>query len=202
MVDETLETQQDELEGLTDRERRFVIAYTGECFGNVYQSALAAGHTGKNGGPFQAGWRYLHESRYVKVQEAIKVRMRRLAMDGEEITARFGDIARANMDDFASVDEAGELRIDWKKAEHAKAIGRLKKLSVAEKYYPAKDGEAKEERVQERRVTFELVDRQAALDKLAQMAGLLKGEGANDAAAMLAALLAQGSKTEGGTPAA
>jgi hypothetical protein len=117
-------------------------------------------------------------------------------MGNEEILIRFADQARASMADFLAVDDAGELQIDWARAEHAGQFPRIKKLTVHERFFAGKEPRA--ERLADRRITFELVDTQAALGKLAEMAGLLKGDNSEADAAARALMMLLG----GGPPVA
>jgi phage terminase small subunit len=141
-------------ERLTDKQKRFVVAYVGEanCCG-----AEAARLAGYNGRSRQAAWDLLNGRTKQDIRAAIDEKLREQAIGSEEILARLSVQARGNIKMVLTED--GELpeKLDALSWEQAAVI---KKFSVRK----SKGGTT---------VTVELHDSQAALLALARRWGLM-----------------------------
>jgi hypothetical protein len=141
-------------ERLTDKQRRFVLAYIGPANCNGAEAARIAGYNGRSR---QAAWDLLNGRTKQDIRAAINELLREQALGAEEILARLSVQARGNIKMVLTED--GELpeRLDALSWEQAAVI---KKFSVKK----TKEGKT---------VTVELHDSQAALLALARRFGML-----------------------------
>lgn len=139
---------------LTPKQEKFVAAYVGPANGNATEAAALAGYSGDRDTLKVTGSRTLSNS---NVQSKVE---RALAKyDTDKVIERLAQHAEADMGEFITVDQDGAFQFDLKNAK-AKGLTRLiKKL----KHDPETGAPV-----------IELVDQQAALDKLAKMHGLYK----------------------------
>lgn len=146
-------------DGLTLKERRFAKAYVGPAAGNATKAAALAGYNAENRNSLAVTAH--HVLRKPNVQRAIARRLNRRGGGPAETRAGIVELARVNMADFVTVDEAGKVQLDLKRAYDAAALGAVKKVTVR----PTPDGQ---------QVTIETYNRLEALATMAKIHGTLK----------------------------
>ena len=156
------------LPSLNLRQQRFIEAYLTNG-GNATEAARAAGYSAKSEGSLRAtASRALTN---VNLAAVLRERLRAQGMGPEEVLWRLGEHATASMADFLSV-EGGLVRVDLVQARERGRLGLVKKLKITRYNITRPDGSSEESE----RVELELVDSQAALDKLARAQGLYKDQ--------------------------
>jgi phage terminase small subunit len=145
--------------GLTLKQRRFVKAYVGTAAGNSTKAAEMAGYNAAN----RNALRVTAHGVLMKpnVQRAIARQLNRRGGGKAETRAGIVELARVNMADFAAVDEAGNVKLDLRRAYEGAAMGSVKKIIVR----PTPEGQ---------QVTIETYNRLEALQTLAKIHGTLK----------------------------
>lgn len=83
-----------DLEGLTDRQKVFVLAYVGECAFNATQAAKAAGYGGDDNTLASTGWDNLRKP---EIAAFVREYLGAKAATAEECLARLTSRARATM---------------------------------------------------------------------------------------------------------
>lgn len=143
-------------DGLTIMQRAFVEAITGSCFGNATKAAIKAGYR-------ESSARFVAAENLSKpnIQRAISHALSKMYRTPEWAKNQLFDLAGGSMANFLTVQEDGKIRVDWKKANEAGAIGQIKKIS-----FDPNTGEPK----------IELYDRVKALEILLKLHGLLKDQ--------------------------
>lgn len=136
------------MSALNPRQRAFVEAYLKSW--NATHAAIHAGYSSKTAR--QQASRLLSN---VNITELIEQRLAQLKMSGNEALARLSDIARGDISDFMTITEAA-AGIDFETALKNGKMHLLKKITF---------GKGK--------VTFEMYDKQAALNTIAKHHGLL-----------------------------
>lgn len=132
----------------TDKQQAFINEYL-KCW-NATEAALRAGYSKRTA-------RSIGHENLTKpdIAKEISKRIEEMVMSADEALASLSDIARGDLSDFFDI--AGKLPIiNFEKAAHANALGLLKKIKF-------KDGE----------ISFELYDKQRALETVAKHHGLL-----------------------------
>jgi phage terminase small subunit len=143
---------------LTDRQKRFVDFYI--KYWNGAKAARLAGYSKDNARIIAA-----QNLTNLNIRAIINARAALFVADEGEISTRLTTFARGSLKSFLDTD--GNLSID----PNSKAVDLIKKIKVT------KTITRKDDFVTERTTTeLEIEDRQAALDKLARMRGLYKGE--------------------------
>lgn len=133
---------------LSPKQQAFVNEYL-LCW-NASKAAIKAGYSERTA--YSQGSRLLKN---VEIIEAIQHRMAELKMSADETLVGLSDIARGDMSDFFTV--YGKVPvIDFQKAKENGKLGLIKKLSL-------KEGE----------ISFELYDKQGALNTMAKHHGLV-----------------------------
>lgn len=133
---------------LTNKQQVFINEYL-KCW-NATHAAIQAGYSTKTAR--QQASRLLSN---VNVAGEIEQRLAQLKMSGNEALARLSDIARSDISDFVEV-QAGLPVIDFDKAEKAGKLHLLKKITYGKGT-----------------ISFEVYDKQAALNTIARHHGLL-----------------------------
>jgi hypothetical protein len=154
-------------DGLNMRRRAFVEHITGDCFGNAPKAAERAGYAADNRNALIAAASRL--LRFVKVQEAIRVRLAAANLSADWTRRAIASYASASMEMFLSVDEDGTPRMDWKKAAACGAIGQVREFR--EKRVEMGETVVSVEQ------TFKIRDPIRALEILAKMHGLIDSGG-------------------------
>lgn len=113
-------------DGLTLRQHNFVTALVGPAGGNLTKAAEMAGYKSDNRIA-------LRSSAYVvlnnpNVQEAIARAFARRRMTPEWTKERLVEIASSSMRNFMTVNEAGEMSVNWKLAAENGAIGQIREI--------------------------------------------------------------------------
>jgi phage terminase small subunit len=136
------------MSGLTDKQQAFINAYL-TCW-NATKAAIKAGYA-ESTARSQAS-RLLAN---VNISEAIRQRIEEQKISADETLLSLAEIARGDMSDFFSV--YGKVPVlDFEKAQKNGKLGLIKKLSMKP------DG-----------ISFELYDKQAALNTFAKHHGLI-----------------------------
>lgn len=139
--------------GLTPMQVLFVRAYLSNGY-NGTQAAKTAGYRGNQNTLGVVAHENLNKP---KIDAVIKAHLNKTGMSPDEVLARIGDIARADMTDFWDIDEEGFPRFNIKRAFEEGKGHLIKTLKL-----------------QKTGLTFELHDKQTALTTLAKHHGLLK----------------------------
>ena len=133
---------------LTSKQQAFIAAYLQSW--NATHAAIQAGYSTKTAR--QQASRLLSN---VNVAEEIEQKLAQLKMSGNEALARLSDIARGDLSDFVEV-HGGVPVIDFEKAKQADKLHLLKKITYGKGT-----------------ISFEMYDKQAALNTIAKHHGLL-----------------------------
>lgn len=151
---------------LTLRQRAFVLAYTGQHFGNATRSAMAAGYQGSYGSVAVTAHNLLKNA---KIQAAIEQIFQSQVMTSNEARARLSRMARGQMGDFLNPEDPRE--IDLERAAQAGALDLVKRVKTRRVVTSTRD-----ETVETVTVELELHDPQAAIDKLLRSSGAYKDQ--------------------------
>lgn len=151
---------------LTLRQRAFVLAYTGQYFGNATRSAMAAGYQGSYGTVAVTAHNLLKNA---KIQAAIEQIFQAQVMTSTEARARLSRMARGQMGDFLNPEDPRE--IDMERAAQAGALDLVRRVKTRRVVTSTKD-----ETVETVTVELELHDPQAAIDKLLRTSGAYKDQ--------------------------
>lgn len=151
-------------EGLTIRQRLFVMAITGPDIANATAAAERAGYQADNRDSLKVTASRLLT--YANVQRAIATELGKKASSPEWAENRAFYHARADMANFLSVDDTGEPRFDWAKAAASGAIGHVREYK--EDGIDGDGGPAVIKR------SFKLIDPQKALETVLRLHGKLK----------------------------
>lgn len=136
------------MSNLTDKQQAFINEYL-QCW-NATEAALKAGYSERSAQ--QIGSENLSKPVIV---EQIRFRLNEMTMSADEALVSLSDIARGDISDFFDV--AGKLPIiNFDKAKEAGKLGLIKKVTF-------KNGQ----------ISFELYDKQRALETVAKHHGLL-----------------------------
>jgi phage terminase small subunit len=152
---------------MTPRRRRFVEEYLVDL--NARAAARRTGFSETSG-----GCKRLMKDPDVlaAIAAAMAERSRRTRITADAVLAELGRIGFANMLDYMSPGEDGDLFVDLK------ALDRDKAAAIAEVVVEDfKDGRTKDAR-EVRRVKFKLLDKRAALVDLGKHLGMFGGSGA------------------------
>lgn len=133
---------------LNPRQQAFIAEYLQSW--NATSAAIQAGYSEKTAR--QQASRLLSN---VNISKEIEQRVAVLKMSGDEALARLSDIARGDIADFLSIDNEA-TGLDFVKARNAGKLHLIKKITF---------GKGK--------VSFEMYDKQAALNTIAKHHGLL-----------------------------
>lgn len=133
---------------LNPKQQAFIAAYLQSW--NATHAAIQAGYSEKTAR--QQASRLLS---HVNVAEEIEQRLVQLKMSGNEALARLSDIARGDISDFMTITDES-TGFDFEKALKNGKMHLLKKITL---------GKGK--------ITFEMYDKQAALNTIAKHHGLL-----------------------------
>jgi phage terminase small subunit len=104
---------------LTGKRKLFIEEYL-RCW-NASEAARRAGYAH----PGSEGHRLLKND---EIRDEVAARLSAKAMEADEVLGRLGDMARATIEDFITVDENGETYIDLRKAEEAGKLHLIKRL--------------------------------------------------------------------------
>lgn len=153
---------------LSPYEKRFVDAYCGSAKFNQTRAAMAAGACRKTSAHVIGHGVFYRPN----VQAAVKRRLEALAMSEAEITARFSEIGRGDLNHFLTFDESrGTFDINLSTPEAQAFMFLLKKIKQTEEVIES-SGEGDDFRYQ-RRTEIELHDVLKALDSLAKVRGMM-----------------------------
>jgi phage terminase small subunit len=133
---------------LTDKQQAFISEYL-KCW-NATKAALQAGYSEKSAR--QIGAENLSKP---YIADEIQHRISEMKMSADEAITSLADIARGSMSDFIKV-QAGVPIIDFEKAERNGKLHLLKKITYGKGT-----------------ISFEMYDKQAALNTIAKHHGLL-----------------------------
>lgn len=136
--------------GLSTKQTAFVEHYLRVW--NAAEAARLAGYSDATAR--QQGSRLLTN---VDIQTAVSARLDELKMSADEVLTRLADIARGDMADFVTLDNAGEPQLNLTKAQTANKLKLVKKFKRTRRTF----GEMVETQVE-----IELYDAQAALNTL------------------------------------
>jgi phage terminase small subunit len=103
------------LESLTERERAFVLAYTGEARLNAMEAARIAGYAN----PSANAWAI---RRREDVAKAIEERLRSRHLTADEVLDEIAEVARQDLSRFITVNSRGQVALDFKKAKESGAL--------------------------------------------------------------------------------
>lgn len=110
----------------TFKQQAFIEAYCGTANGNATEAARRAGYSV----PMQEGHRLL---RNAKVKAEIDRHLNEKALAANEVLARLADMARASIDDVATVDpKTGEIKFDFLKAAENGKLHLISEISFTE----------------------------------------------------------------------
>ena len=156
------------LEGLTQKQRMFVIHYAASS--NAVRAAEQAGYGGSYG-----TLRSIASENLTKpnIREAVNSLLADSVMSETEALARLSDEARSDIGDFFDADESGYIRLNLHEAK-AKGLSHLLKR-VKTKNATTTDKEGNETHRQE--IEFEMYDAQAAKDKILRALGMYGAPG-------------------------
>lgn len=133
---------------LTDKQKAFIDAYLTTW--NATKAAIKAGYAESTA--YSQGSRLL---KHVEIAEAIRQRIEESKLSADETLLSLAEIARGDMSDFFTV--YGRVPVlDFEKAQRNGKLGLIKKLTM-------KDDS----------ISFELYDKQSALNTFAKHHGLL-----------------------------
>lgn len=133
---------------LTDKQQAFVNAYLTTW--NATKAAIKAGYAETTA--YSQGSRLL---KHAEISEAIRQRIEESKLSADETLLSLAEIARGDMSDFFTV--YGKVPVlDFEKAKNNGKLGLIKKLTMKEDS-----------------ISFELYDKQAALNTFAKHHGLL-----------------------------
>lgn len=142
---------EDNPDGLTVKQRRFILAFCGEANGNATEAARITGYACPN----VQGAQNLANPR---IRAAVDRHLSEKALASNEVLARLADMARASIADVATVDEeSGTIRFDWRRARREGKLHLIAELAFTEAGPKVK-----------------LHDAQAALVQLGRYHGLFK----------------------------
>lgn len=133
---------------LTDKQQAFIAEYL-KCW-NATKAALQAGYSPKSAR--QTGSENLSKP---YIADEIKARIAEMKMSGDEALVRLAEIARGDIEDFLTID-TDATGLDFVKAQKAGKIHLLKKITFGKTT-----------------ISFEMYDKQAALNTIAKHHGLL-----------------------------
>lgn len=136
------------MSSLTDKQTAFINHYL-QCW-NATEAALKAGYS-ENTARQQAS-RLLSN---VNIAEEIRHRLDAMKMSADEALVGLSDIARGDLSDFIKI-QAGLPVIDFNKAKESNKLHLLKKITYSKGT-----------------ISFELYDKQSALNTIAKHHGLL-----------------------------
>lgn len=156
-------------DGLSIRQKEFVLAITGPACGNATKAAEMAGYAAENRLALQVTASRLLSN--AMVQEAIATALTKRRATPEWAKAGLIDLARSTMANFVSVDANGKPKLDFAKAAAAGALGHIKEFTAD--ILPGSAGELDEVI----RCKIKVHDRIAALGMLLKMHGLLSDGG-------------------------
>jgi hypothetical protein len=114
-------------EGLTRRQKLFVLALAGPAAGVGWPPAQMAGYRDDNYDSLKVTASQILT--YPNVQAAVAREMARKLMTPEWATNRLFELASSSMRNFLSVDAEGNMSVDWKKAAEAGAIGQIAEIN-------------------------------------------------------------------------
>lgn len=151
-----------ELDGLTIRQKRFVLAMVGPATGNATRAAALAGYN-------QANRKAMHVTAFVtlsnpRVQAALARAFAQQNYSPEWAKAGLMDLASSSLANFLTVNADGVTEIDFVKAAEAGALGQIK-----EYHEEAIKMDGSPASVLKR--TIRLHDRRAALETLLKIDG-------------------------------
>lgn len=152
-------------EGLTIRQRAFVVAITGPAAGNATKAAEMAGYAAENRNSLKSTASRLLT--FADVAEAISKAWARKRYSPQWTRDRIMEIASVSMNNFESVNEDGEIVTDFRKAAARGAIGQIREIEET----ILSDGEDGTPRVIKRK--FKLHNPDPAIALLAKMQGLI-----------------------------
>lgn len=150
------------LDDLTERQRRFALAYAANPNGTT--AAREAGYSGDDNALAAAASRLL---RNVKVRGAVDSLLSDFVMSKEEALSRLSDEARGDIGDFIEEDEHGHLNLTMRKAQD-RGLTRLLKKVKTRTTTTTQDGKTETTQT----VEFEMYDAQAAKDKVLKAHGV------------------------------
>jgi phage terminase small subunit len=153
-------------DGLTMLQRAFVEHLTTDCMGNATEAAARAGYRSENRDSLQVTASRL--LRKAMVVAALKQRIARVLDDAQKRRDAIVMRATASMENFLEIDDDGQPRIDWRKAQAMGALGQIKKLK------PRIVKAAGDVQILD--IEFEVHDGLEALKLLAVLDGKLPGE--------------------------
>lgn len=133
---------------LTDKQQAFINEYL-QCW-NATEAAVKAGYSEKTA--YSQGSRLLKN---VEITEAIQQRLDAMQMTADEALVGLSDIARSDLSDFIKI-QAGLPVIDFESAKRNGKLHLLKKITYGKGS-----------------ISFELYDKQSALNTIAKHHGLL-----------------------------
>jgi phage terminase small subunit len=133
---------------LTDKQQAFINEYL-QCW-NATEAALKAGYS-ENTARQQASRLLSH----VNIAEEIRHRLDEMKMSADEALVGLSDIARGDLSDFLRI-QAGLPVVDFNKAHQNSKLHLLKKITYGKGT-----------------ISFELYDKQSALNTIAKHHGLL-----------------------------
>ena len=147
-------------EGLTVRERAFVLALAGPAKADPEDAAKLAGITKAQMG------KYLNTPH---VQRALARALKAKNFNADWAKASISELCDVSMADFLTIDENGEENWDMKKAQYAGAIGAIKSYHCKEDSWVDKDG-TKHRQVDRK---IELYNKQESIKLLAELLGMI-----------------------------
>lgn len=133
---------------LTDKQQAFINHYL-QCW-NATEAAINAGYSERSAQ--QIGHENLTKP---VIQEQIRLRLDEMKMSADEALVGLSDIARGNLADFINI-QAGLPVIDFENAKNNGKLHLLKKITYGKGS-----------------ISFELYDKQSALNTIAKHHGLL-----------------------------
>jgi hypothetical protein len=151
-------------DGLTDRQRAFVEAFTGDAGGNAAEAYRMAGYEPGADTEVNAIRAYTLLQR-PHMQDAVAWYAARRGLDGENAKINLAEIARSSMNNFLSVDADGEPKLDFHRAVERGALGQIKKYKRTDR--TDKDGFTTTTH------EIEVHDRLPAVQTILKMNGLL-----------------------------
>lgn len=113
-------------DGLTLKQRRFAESYVGEAAGNGVKAARLAGYRDDN---YHAlGVTASENLKKPKVRGYIGRLLARAGAAPRQLRSRLAELSQSSLDNFLTIDDAGDVVVDLKQAAALGALGQLKEL--------------------------------------------------------------------------